>query len=135
VLAWLRLARVYQKIDADSAQRFRAHGLSTAQFDVLAQIGAAPGISQRELAESLLVTKGNISQHLDRLERAGLVLRRQEGRRNCLDLTPAGRALYERAVPSQEEAIAALFAALSRAEQQQLLGLLRRLDHTIGGRR
>lgn len=132
VLSWLRLARVYHKISADSARRFKEqHNLSTAQFDVLAQIGSRPGITQQELAASLLVTKGNISQLLDRMERDGLVLRRQEGRRNCLDLTPRGQALYAAAVPAQEAAIAALFGALSPDEQRQLLDLLRRLDHSL----
>jgi DNA-binding MarR family transcriptional regulator len=55
VLAWLRLMRVFQKIDGASARHFQAWDpelkLSTAQFDVLAQIGAAEGITQRELAE------------------------------------------------------------------------------------
>jgi len=133
VLSWLRLARIYHKISADSARRFKEHKppLSTAQFDILAHIGARAGITQQELAESLLVTKGNISQLLDRMERDGLVLRRQEGRRNCLELTAAGRALYEQAVPAQEGAIGDLFAPLSLEEQRTLLDLLRRLDRGL----
>jgi DNA-binding MarR family transcriptional regulator len=135
VLSWLRLARIYQKISADSERRFKQHKLSTAQFDVLTHIGARPGLSQQELAASLLVTKGNISQLLDRMEGEGLVVRRHEGRRNCLDLTDAGRALYSRAVPAQEAAIGQLLAALSADEQRQLLDLLRRVDHSIGRER
>lgn len=131
VLSWLRLARIYQKISADSERRFKQRKLSTAQFDVLTHIGARPGISQGELAASLLVTKGNISQLLDRMEREGLVVRRQEGRRNCLDLTVAGRALYDEAVPAQEAALGRLLGALSPEEQRQLLDLLRRVDRSL----
>src|SRR6185312_3683449 len=80
VLAWLRLARVYQKIDRASAEQLRRWGLSVAQFDVLAHIGAREGLSQQQLADSLLVTKGNVTQLLHRLEHDGLVRRCQEGR-------------------------------------------------------
>jgi len=98
---------------------------------VLAQIGAGEGMSQQELADSLLVTKGNVCQLLDRMERTGLLVRRQEGRTNRVFLTVDGRALCARAVPDQERTLVALFAALSPEEQGELLRLLRKLDHAI----
>jgi DNA-binding MarR family transcriptional regulator len=131
VLAWLRLARVFQKIETVSERFFRSHGLNTAQFDVLAKVGAAGGITQRELAAALLVTKGNISQLLSKMEQDGTVTRRQEGRANCLFLTEQGRVKFDAVVPQQEAQIAELFAPLSLDEQQQLLRLLRKLDHGI----
>jgi DNA-binding MarR family transcriptional regulator len=135
VLSWLRLARIFQKVDAISARHFREHGLSTAQFDILAQIGATEGISQQRLAQMLLVTKGNISQILSRMEQDGLVRREQEGRANCLYLTDAGRALYDAAVPAQEQRIARLFELLTPAEQHGLLQLLRKLDQGLDTQR
>jgi DNA-binding MarR family transcriptional regulator len=131
LLAWLRLARVFQKIDAASTRHFRPYDLSVAQFDVLAQIGANEGLSQQELAGSLLVTKGNISQLLKRMEQQGLIRRCQEGRANCLFLTPCGRDLFSRLVPDQEAMIVALFQALSSDEQTHLLALLRKLDRSL----
>ncbi len=131
VLAWLRLARVFQKIDTHSERSFRAHGLNTAQFDVLAQVGAASGITQQELADALLVTKGNVSQLLGKMEQDGLIARRQEGRTNCLSLTERGQALYQIVVPRQEALIADLLASLSADEQRELLRLLRKLDHSM----
>ena len=131
VLAWLRLARVFQKIDTRSERFFRMHELNTAQFDVLAQVGAARGMTQQELADALLVTKGNISQLLSKLEQAGMITRRQEGRTNCLSLTEQGQALFEVVVPQQEALIADLLAPLSADEQRELLRLLRKLDHGI----
>src|SRR5215207_5904788 len=113
VLAWLRLARVFQKIDTHSERFFRSQGLNTAHFDVLAQVGAAHGMTQQELADALLVTKGNISQLLSKLEQVGLITRRQEGRTNCLSLTEQGEALYQLVVPQQEALIANLLTPLS----------------------
>jgi DNA-binding MarR family transcriptional regulator len=131
VLAWLRLARVFQKIDTRSERFFRTHELNTAQFDVLAQVGAARGMTQQELADALLVTKGNISQLLSKLEQAGMIARQQTGRTNCLSLTQQGQALFEVVVPQQEALIADLLTPLSDDEQRELLRLLRKLDHGI----
>jgi DNA-binding MarR family transcriptional regulator len=83
------------------------------------------------LAARLLVTKGNVTQLLDRMQRDGLIVRCQEGRTNCLFLTEKGRRLFDTVVPAQEGFIAARFASLSGQEQRQLLKLLRTLDHTL----
>ena len=131
VLAWIRLVRVFQKVDRASAEHLRAWGLSLAQFDVIAQVGSAEGITQQELADKLLVTKGNICQLLDRLEQHGLIRRHQQGRVNHLFLTEAGQHLYAEAVPAQEAFIAARFSTLAEEEQAQLLGILRKLDHAL----
>ena len=130
--AWLRLARVFQKVDRASTEGLRGFQLSVAQFEVLAQVGAAEGRTQQELADALLVTKGNVCQLLARMEADGLISRRQQGRCNRLYLTTAGRELFDRAVPTHERQIAELFAALTPEEQVQLHGLLRKLDRALG---
>jgi DNA-binding MarR family transcriptional regulator len=131
VVAWMRLARVFQKVDRASAEHLRQWGLSVAQFDVLAQVGSAEGITQQELADRLLVTKGNICQLLDRMEQAGLISRRQAGRVNHLALTDAGQRLYQEVAPVQERFIAGQFSVLSPEEEAQILSILRKLDHAL----
>lgn len=133
VIAWMRLARVYHKVDRATADHLKGYDLSVAQFDALAQIGAAEGITQKELAAALLVTKGNVCQILDRMEARGLVERRpaRVGRGNHLYLTEEGRRLNLIAVPAQEDLIANQFNALTSAERQQLLTLLRKLDQSL----
>lgn len=133
VLAWLRLARVFSKVDHASSEQFRGYNLSVAQFDVLAHVGAREGITQQELADALLVTKGNVCQLLDRMSDAGLLVRSQDGRTNRLFLTTAGRKLRDELVPAHEALIAEQLSALSSEEQVQLLGLLRTLDHSLRG--
>jgi DNA-binding MarR family transcriptional regulator len=124
--------RVYQKVDRASADHLRGWGLSVAQFDVLARVGSQAGIKQQEVADSLLVTKGNVCQLLDRMEDRGLIVRRREGRANHLSLTEAGRRLYDEAVPAQEAMVSERFSALSDEEQAQLHELLRKLDTSLG---
>ncbi|GCE21704.1 MarR family winged helix-turn-helix transcriptional regulator [Dictyobacter kobayashii] len=131
VFAWLRLSRIFQKVGRASDVHLRGWGLSTAQFDILAQVGAAKGITQQELADRLLVTKGNVSQLLDRMEKQGLLTRSQERRSNSLSLTDKGQELYDRVVPAQEELVARQFRGLTPAEVSELLVLLRKLDHAL----
>ncbi|HEY7835283.1 MAG TPA: MarR family transcriptional regulator [Ktedonobacterales bacterium] len=132
VAVWLRLARVFQQVNRASNEQLRQWNLSLAQFDIIARVGAAAGMTQQELADSLLVTKGNICQMLDRMERGGLIERRQEGRANRLYLTPSGQRLFAEVVPAHEAMLAEQFATLSADEQRTLLALLRRVDRALG---
>lgn len=131
VLAWLRLARVFSKLERASQDQLREFGLSGAQFDVLAQVGVRDGCTQQALADMLLVTKGNITQLLDRMERAGWLTRSPDGRIKRVRLTEAGRELRARAVPAHEAYMASRMTALSPREQRSLLALLRTLDRDL----
>src|SRR5690606_6232224 len=103
LLAWLRMARVVTRTQRAATEHLREFGLTPAQFDVLAQVGAAPGPSQQELADRLLVTQGNVCQLLDGLEKKQLVERRREGRSNRIFLTLTGQELTAQAVPEHED--------------------------------
>ena len=131
VRAWLRLARVYHKVDRASAQHLRGWGLSVAQFDVLVRVGSRPGMTQQELAGALLVTKGNVCQLLDRMEADGLIERRREGRAKRLHLTPRGATLFAEVVPAQERVVEQQFGVIDPAAQEELLSLLRRMDRRV----
>jgi len=128
VAAWNRLVRVYQRIDRLSEQNFHDLGLNTACFDVLARVSAREGLTQGELAESLLVTKGNVSQLVTKLETEGLVERRAEGRRQRLFLTPEGWAMAAVAVPRQETLLNQSLSELTGDEQNELIRLLRKWE-------
>lgn len=131
LLTWMRLARVYQQVDRASSEHLRTWGLSLAQFDLLVQVGAAEGLTQGEVARALLVTKGNVCQLVDRMERDGLLRRCQAGRSNQLYLTDAGRVLYERVLPAHKALIDRLFSTIPIDEQVRLRTVLRRLDHAL----
>lgn len=131
VVAWLRLLRVGQKIGRVLTEDLKRWDLNMAQFDTLARVGSSEGITQQELAESLLVTKGNVCQMLDRLERRDLIYRRPEGRANRLFLTKEGRSLFKEVVPPHEELVAAQFSELSPEEQRDLMRLLGKLERAL----
>ncbi len=128
VALWGRVARFYERQIRLAGTHLHAWNLSAAQFDVLATVGRHEGMTQQELAERLLVTQGNITQLLDKLERRGLLRRCPDGRTKRLVLTDAGRRLHDEVVPAQERFQGQQFAPLSPAEQRQLLMLLRKLQ-------
>ncbi|MGI9147694.1 MAG: MarR family winged helix-turn-helix transcriptional regulator [Chloroflexota bacterium] len=131
LLAWLRLVRVFQKVNRASTDSLRCRQLTPAQVDVLANVGASAGISQQELADMLLVTKGNVCQLLDKVENNGLLERRPDKRVNRLFLTEQGRQVYEEVIPHHDALLAEQFQALSKSDKRELLRLLRQLDHSL----
>jgi DNA-binding MarR family transcriptional regulator len=131
ILAWLRLMRVYHKIDHRTADLMKAWKLSVSRFDVLNHAGNREGRTQQQLADALMVTKGNVCQVLDGMEADGLLYRRRSGRTNLIYLTDEGRELRETLVPTQEAEIERAFSALTADEQETLLALLRKLDRSL----
>ena len=130
-MAWMRLLRVEQRVARVLTEDLKRWDLNLAQFDTLTHVGAAEGIMQQELAESLLVTKGNVCQMLDRMEHRGLISRRPDGRANRLFLTEEGRRLYERVVPAHEDLVAEQLSKLTPEEQRALMRLLGKLDRSL----
>ncbi len=131
MIAWLRLAKGYHKVDRASAEHLSTYELSVGQFDVLAQVGAHEGITQKELAEKLLVTKSNVCQILGRIEERGLVTLRQKCRAKRLFLTEEGRSLFDEVVPSQKALIDCLLSCVPSEESRPTLENLGRLDRTL----
>lgn len=126
---WFRFIRLSQALGGVASTRLRQVGLSVPQFDVLSTLTEREGCSQRELAERLYVTKGNVSGLIDRLVEAGFVERRAipgDRRSHALFLTPEGRKQAERGI------------ALHQAIMQETLGQLPsedvlQLDRTLVG--
>lgn len=130
-MSWMRLLRVEQRVARVLTEDLKRWDLNLAQFDTLTHVGASEGIMQQELAESLLVTKGNVCQMLDRMELRGLISRRPDGRANRLFLTEEGRRLYEQVVPAHEDLVAEQLSKLTPEEQRALMRLLGKLDRSL----
>jgi len=131
VKVWVTLARVYTLLERRLSQCLGARGLSLSQFDVLATLRHGEGITQQELAERLLVTKGNVVGLIDRIGAAGWVERRpdpEDRRANRLYLTDAGRGMLSEVFPDHADFICKAFGRLDEAELREMHQLLKRLD-------
>ncbi len=128
VLLWFRLARFYLKNVRESNNQLKKWGLTTAQFDVIVHVGRNKRLTQQELADKLVVTKGNVTHLLKKMEELQWIKREVEWKNKYLSLTEIGQKMFEEIVPSQDEFQQAQFSKLTEEEQFQLLTLLRKLN-------
>lgn len=135
-MTWLQVVRCYQKASRRLADRLAPLDLSNAQLDVLANLlaGPAEGMTQEQLGQRLLVTKGNVSGMLDRMGERELVERRphpEDRRSKLVHLTPRGRQLAEKAVLIQRQFIAELMEAVPPKELAILAGTMEHVEQRI----
>lgn len=108
--------------------------MTTPQFGVLEALYHIGPLSLGELASKLLVTGGNVTYVMDRLEQQGLVERERskEDRRVVkARLTAEGRKLVDGVFPQHATAIAELVRHLEPGEQEELRRLLKLLGTGI----
>jgi DNA-binding MarR family transcriptional regulator len=125
--AWVRLIRARELIGRRLERVFARHGLTPAQFDVLATLQHGDGITQQELSERLLVTKGNVCGLIDRAEAAGWVERRpdpEDRRANRLYMTEPGRQRLAETLPEHGAVIERVLGRLGTESLQDLHDLL-----------
>lgn len=115
------IARTYQS-------RF---GISITEWRVLAVLGRHPGLSASEVAERTAMDKVAVSRAVNALLESGRLLRdthENDRRRSILDLSEAGRLIYEQVAPAALDFEQALLADFSAGERDQLFALLDRLE-------
>lgn len=127
-----RLSRLRQALGTRLEAVFAAHGLSGADFAVLATIVRTGGdpLSQRRLGEELNLTPGTISVRVDRLVRDGLVARvpdPADGRGQLVGLSGAGRQRFEACAPEHLANARLLTSGITRSEFDELGRLLGKL--------
>jgi DNA-binding MarR family transcriptional regulator len=125
-----RISRLVERRLVDTWSRF---GLARGGFDVLAALrraGPPHRLSPTELYSSLLLSSGAMTNRIDRLAEAGLVVREPdpEDRRGVLVcLTPKGKALVDEAVVAVVDTYRDLFSPLTPEEWEILASLLRKV--------
>jgi DNA-binding MarR family transcriptional regulator len=108
-------------------------GLDYAEYKLLGLLtreGEVYRSSPGKLARVMELSSGAMTNRLDRLEQAGLVRRLPDpkDRRGIqVELTDAGKRLYEDAIGVQARKESLVAAALTNPEKKQLNALLRRL--------
>lgn len=128
-----RVTRLAHHLDRARRTAFAAHDLEVWEFDVLAALrraGRPYVLSPGRLLEQTLVTSGTMTNRVDRLESRGLVHRLPDpaDRRGVhVRLTPSGKERVDAALADLLDRERRLLKTLSRAEQDALSGLLRRL--------
>ena len=132
---WIALARCYLTFSRELSARVGEYGLTLPQFGVLEALHHLGPLALGELAEKLLVTGGNVTFVMDRLEAQGLAFRdrsREDRRVVRARLTPEGRRLIEASFPQHAVFIGGLMDELTPSEQDDLRRLLKKLGKSVG---
>ena len=118
------------------AEVYRARfGLRIAEWRVMAVLGDAGALTQRDLTAATLMDKVAVNRACKELEDRGLAARtanERDGRSHHLELTADGRAMYGRIMPLAVEMERQLFDAFSPEERQTFRRLLERLRAAAG---
>ena len=131
---WIALARCYATYAKAIACKVHEYGLTPPQFGIIEALHHLGPLSLGELAEKLLVTGGNVTYVMDRLEDQGLVYRErspQDRRVVQAKLTRKGKALISQVFPGHGSYVEELSGHLSLEEQEALRTLLKKLGHGI----
>ena len=124
------IRRIVRALRESSRKTERSVGLGAAQLFVLQRLAGAPPLSINELADRTLTHQSSVSVVVSRLVRGGLVARTRaatDGRRVEITLTPAGRALLERAPAAAQDRLIGALGLLGPAARQDLARQLGRL--------
>jgi MarR family 2-MHQ and catechol resistance regulon transcriptional repressor len=131
MLTWYRFVRVLRKIIANMDELMQDLDVSRSQFDLLMQVAFEAGVNQQTCADRMNVTKGNIAQHVNWLEKNGLIIRQKEGRTNYLYLTEQGKELMANIMPLHDRRVREILSVLSWEELRQFQSIVRKFDRGL----
>jgi DNA-binding MarR family transcriptional regulator len=129
-----RVARLAKHLDRARRKAFAASGLEPWEFDVLAALrraGTPYQLSPKALLQQTLVSSGTMTNRIDRLVERRLVERRtdpHDGRGVLVVMTSRGAEAVDAAISELLTGEAELLEGLSKADQERLSVLLRKLS-------
>lgn len=133
---WLRLLKATRLVEGSLRERMRAErGMTLPRFDVMAALyRAREGLRMSDLSGVLMVSNGNVTGIVDRLEAEGLVERAAvagDRRATRVRLTVRGRDAFEDMAEEHEVWVDRLLAGLTPAETETAARLLEKLAGSV----
>ena len=133
---WLRLLSCETVIEQQLRTLLRQNfSVTLPQFDVLSELErAGDPLTMSQLSKELMVSNGNVTGVIDRLEKTGFVkrVRAEHDRRiQYIELTTRGRKEFTRMASRHERWVAELLSNLSMTEMNQLQDLLLRARESV----
>lgn len=112
----------------DSA--FAEIGLTGTQHSYILAVCRDPGISQNQIAKSLLINKSNVTRQLNLLETGGFITRRQDStNRRRIQIFPTDKAIeaYPRVLEVLGSWNQLILAGLEDSQKEQLFVLMQQV--------
>ncbi|MEN1729432.1 MAG: MarR family transcriptional regulator [Pseudomonadota bacterium] len=134
---WLAVVRAYQTCAQRYEELMSLHDLSTAQFDCLDAIERLGDEAlPKHIAQALLVTRGNVTGLIQRLENAGLNKLQphpSDGRARLVRMTTSGQALHAQAKRSARGFVKAQLSPFDRSDLDQTHAVMNTMHfHLLG---
>ncbi|PWE31415.1 MarR family transcriptional regulator [Maritimibacter sp. 55A14] len=132
---WIRLLGATRGAESHLREFLRTeHGTTLPRFDVMAALyRRREPVTMTELSRFLLVSNGNATAVVDRLEREGLArrVRSKTDRRTVhVALTAAGTSRFATLAADHEREVNQLFAGLTEDDLDTLRDILKRIGKT-----
>ncbi|MBA5761361.1 MarR family transcriptional regulator [Vibrio sp. 404] len=112
----------------------KKHGLTVALWPTMMCLWEEEGVTQRDIAEKSKVENSTTTRTLDKLEKLGLVERRDDpnSRRSYrIYLTEQGKAIKETLIPIPVAVNQQVLSSLNEQEQKQIIALLQKMVAAI----
>ena len=132
--AYIKVWRAAHAMEVRANRHLAAHNLTISQFGVLEALYHIGPLSQRQLADKILRSSGNLTMVIDNLERDGLVQRERDlkdRRIMTVSLTQRGFELIDSLMPRHVQNVMQVFSALAPEELGQLAELSKRLGLSL----
>ena len=133
---WLRLLSCETLIERQIRSRFREQfRVTLPQFDVLSELErAAEQLTMSQLSRELMVSNGNITGVVDRLEKNGMVSRvrpEHDRRVQYIELTDTGKDAFRRMATKHEQWLAEWLSDVSVEDMEVLQQLLLKARRSV----
>lgn len=132
---WLRLLRASRMIENDMRELLRKEfGTTLPRFDVLAALyRAEKPMTMTELSRALMVSNGNVTGIVDRLEEDRFVyrFRKDSDRRTAyVELSGLGRGMFETMAGAHEIWISRRLSKLNEEDTSEAIQLLKKIGQS-----
>jgi len=127
---WLILWKAYDTLRTHAERHIESLGLCLSDFGVLEALLHKGPLPVNTIGSLIRLTSGSITAAVDRLERKGLVERRNDAgdrRARVVHLTASGRSLISCAFADHETAMERAVSGLTAAERAEAATLLKKL--------
>lgn len=134
---WVVLSRAHASVQARLQAQVTEYDLTLTEFGILEVLYHKGPLLLGEVQRRILVSSGGVTYLVDRLEKKGLVERREcleDRRARYAALTPEGEELIQRAFPAHAACIEELMSVLGEEEQRLAVDLLRTLGRSAESR-
>ena len=131
---FVKLIRAAESVSGAVHRELQTHGLTVSQFGILEALYHLGPMLQKDLAEKILKSPGNITMVIDNLAKHGLIVREKSSsdrRASVIRATDEGLRLIGVIFPAHADRISKTMSVLTLKEQENLGRLLKKLGRSI----